>query len=226
MKKPFWGYEDLALFLGFVVTSLLFAVFAAAGLRHVPGLSKAGIGLLMQLLWYCLIFAALGLLFRLKYDRPFWPSLGWRFPFRGVAACLMAGPPLALFIGLIGYLMHTPIIKLPFEQMLADRATKVLFGMFAVVLGPVSEELAFRGFIMPLLVRSFGVLAGISATALMFGGLHAPEYAWSWRHVVLISTVGGVLGWVRYRTDSTAASTFMHATYNLTQLAAFLAAPK
>ena len=59
-----------------------------------------------------------------------------------------------------------------------------------------------------------------------FGGLHAPEYQWSWRHVLLISTVGGVLGWVRHKTGSTAGSAFMHATYNLTQLAGFLAAPK
>ena len=226
MKTAFWGYDDLVLFTGFVVTSVVVALAGAAALKHVPGLSKPLIALLAQLLWYLLVFAALGLLFRIKYDRPFWSSLGWRFPFPGVAACLIAGPPLALLIGLIGYVIHTPIIKLPFEQMLADRPTEALFAVFVVVLGPVSEELAFRGFLMPLLVRSFGAVVGIGATALMFGGLHAPEYDWSWRHVLLISTVGAVLGWVRYRTESTAASTFMHATYNLTQLAGFLAASK
>jgi membrane protease YdiL (CAAX protease family) len=43
--------------------------------------------------------------------------------------------------------------------------------------------------------------------------------------MLLISIVGVVLGWVRYDTGSTAGSTFMHSTFNLTQLAAFLANP-
>ena len=57
----------------------------------------------------------------------------------------------------------------------------------------------------------------------MFGLLHLPEYEKSWKHGLLIATAGAIFGWVRYRTGSTAAATFMHSSYNLTQLAAFLA---
>jgi uncharacterized protein len=92
-----------------------------------------------------------------------------------------------------------------------------------VVLGPLCEELAFRGFLMPLLIRSLGVTAGILLTGLLFGALHAYEYEWSWRHSLLISVAGAVFGWARYALGSTAASTFMHATFNLTQFAALLA---
>jgi membrane protease YdiL (CAAX protease family) len=107
--------------------------------------------------------------------------------------------------------------------MLENRPTLMLFAIFVVLLGPLCEELAFRGFLMPLLMRSLGPAAGIVGTGALFGCLHAPEYSWSWRHVLLITVAGSTFGWVRYRTGSTAASTFMHASYNLTQLAAFLA---
>ena len=107
--------------------------------------------------------------------------------------------------------------------MLQNRPTVVLFAIFVVILGPLCEELAFRGFLMPLLMRSFGPATGIIATGFLFGSLHGPEYGWHWQQAVLISVAGMVFGWVRFRTGSTAAAVAMHSTYNLTQLAAFLA---
>jgi membrane protease YdiL (CAAX protease family) len=107
--------------------------------------------------------------------------------------------------------------------MLDNRPTVLLFSIFVVILGPLCEELAFRGFLLPLFVRSLGAAAGVVVTGLLFGCLHAPEYSWSWRHVLLVSLAGCVFGWVRYQTRSTAAATYMHSTYNLTQFAAFVA---
>ena len=91
-----------------------------------------------------------------------------------------------------------------------------LFGIFSVILGPVTEELAFRGFFMPLLIRALGAPAGIILTALPFALLHGPEYAWAWQYVLLIGAAGAAFGWVRYGTGSTLASAMMHSTYNLT----------
>ncbi len=180
-------------------------------------------GLLAQLIWYGIIFSALYGLLRLRYNEPFWRSLGWKtLPAPGTLLTFLAGPALAITLGYVGYLLRAPEIKLPFEQMLEDRPTTIVFAIFVVILGPLCEELAFRGFLMPLLMRSLGAVPGIVTTSLLFGGVHASEYAWSWRHVLLISTAGMVFGWVRYRTGSTAASTLLHATYNLTQFAAFM----
>jgi membrane protease YdiL (CAAX protease family) len=106
--------------------------------------------------------------------------------------------------------------------MLGSSATIILLGILVVILGPVAEELAFRGFLMPLLVRSIGVAGGIVVTGIIFGSVHGYEYQWSWRHMLLISTAGCVFGWVKYKTQSTVASALMHSTFNLTQFAAFL----
>ena len=219
---PFWGYPDLLMFLSFTLPGIVVAFAAARLFAFIPGLSKPLLALLGQALWYGLIFGGLALLFRLRYDQPFWASLGWKFPFPGMAACLIGGVPLAFAIGGLGYALHTPQIALPFDQMLIDKPTTVLFAIFVVVLGPISEELAFRGLLLPLLSRSLGSVAGILISAAVFGGIHAPEYQWSWRHALLVSLAGAVFGWVRTATRSTVASTFLHATFNLTQLAAFL----
>jgi hypothetical protein len=221
--QPFWDYQDFLLFIAFAVPSLLIAAFLVRIIPATAIYGKAFQGLLLQLIWYSLTFGALYLILRMRHGQPFWSSLGWKFPFRGMTTVLFGGPLLAVGVGYLGYLLKTPDIQMPFRQMLENRPTLMLFAIFVVLLGPLCEELAFRGFLMPLLVRSLGPAAGIVGTGALFGCLHAPEYSWSWRHVLLITVAGSTFGWVRYRTGSTAASTFMHAGYNLTQLAAFLA---
>jgi uncharacterized protein len=89
-----------------------------------------------------------------------------------------------------------------------------LVALFGVTLGPLFEELFFRGFLQPLLVRSLGAAAGILVAAIPFGLLHFQEYGNSWRHVVLISLAGAAFGAMRHFTNSTKASTLMHASYN------------
>lgn len=224
--EPFWTYQDVVLLLGLAFPSLFLAVFAVQALPFTRVYGKAFQGLLAQLIWYGLVFGALYLMLLTRYSQPFWRSLGWRFPFPGMPMVLFGGPVLAVAIGYVGYVIRTPNVSTPFQQMFANRPTFVLFAIFAVIVGPLCEELAFRGFLMPLLMRSFGAVIGIIGTGALFGLLHAPEYSWSWRHVVLITGAGSVFGWVRYKTRSTAASTFMHSAYNLTQFAAFLGQPQ
>jgi membrane protease YdiL (CAAX protease family) len=221
--EAFWGYEDVLLFIGAALPTGALAALAGAGVGRLIRVSTPFRLLLIQLIWYVLIFGTLWLIFRLRYRRPFWSSLGWRGRFSGVVACIFGGPLLAIGVGLVGVVIRTPTIKQPFKQMLVDKPTIALFALFAVIIGPICEELAFRGFLMPLLIQSFGVISGVLSTAIFFGMLHAPEYQWSWQHVLLVTLVGCVLGTLRYRTESTAASTLLHSTYNLTQLAAFLA---
>ncbi len=221
---PFFGYTDLLLFIGFCVPCLLIAtllVRTAAYFLHTP---KPAMLLLIQGVWYFLAFGSLAALLRLRYQQPFWLALGWRsISLQSSTGAFVAGPCLALGLGILGNVLRTPEIDLPFQQMLGSTVTTVLLGIVVVILGPVCEELAFRGFLMPLLVRSLGTVGGIVATGVIFGSIHGYEYEWSWRHMLLISLVGCVFGWAKYKTKSTATSALMHSTFNLTQFAAFLA---
>ena len=223
-RDPFFDYIDLCLFLGLCLPGILIALGVVRVAKFVVSIPTGIQLMLVQGIWYFLIFGALAALFRIRYDRPFWRSLGWRpLTFGTAMGALAAGPVLAISVGLLGSAIRIPDISLPFEQMLGSQAAVALLGFVVVILGPVAEELAFRGLMMPLLIRSLGVVSGVVVTGLLFGVLHGSEYHWSWGHVLLISAAGSIFGWIKYRTQSTAAAAFMHSTYNLTQFAAFLA---
>jgi len=56
--------------------------------------------------------------------------------------------------------------------MMQDHTSVILLATFGVTLGPLCEELAFRGFLQPLLVRSLGAVPGVLAATIPFGLLH------------------------------------------------------
>lgn len=222
-SEPFWSYRDVFLFLGMALPSLLLSAAVVRVMRPRLHLSEGFEELLAQFLWYILVFGFLFALFRVAYRKPFWRSLGFAPPFPYGGLCFFLGPFLAIGMSYLGYLLKTPVIESPFDKMLADRPTAILFVIFGVLLGPLCEELAFRGFLMPLVMRTFGAAAGILSTAALFGALHAPEYQKTWQYAVLIGGAGAVFGYVRYRTGSTASATFMHISYNLIQFVAMWA---
>jgi membrane protease YdiL (CAAX protease family) len=92
----------------------------------------------------------------------------------------------------------------------------IAVGVGAVLAGPLFEELVFRGFAQPLLVRACGLFGGLLMCSLPFSLLHGPQYQWSWRHLLILVIASMVFGLIRHRTGSTAASTLAHAGYNLT----------
>jgi len=224
-RYPFWTYHDLAVFIGLALPCLI----AAAVLVKLFSLvlpdflgGRAATLLAPQFVAYGLWFLCLFALLRLRYARPFWRSLAWVRPDLGLAVFAAAGPLLAIGIVLLGLALRTPEIDMPMKDLLQDRSSVFLVGAFAVTLGPLCEELVFRGFFFPLLARTFGAVIGIVLTALPFAVLHGPQYAWSWRHVLLITLAGTAFGWVRHKTGSTAAAAVMHATYNLLFFAAYI----
>jgi uncharacterized protein len=220
---PFWDYTDLFLFAMLLIASLGVSLLFALLLIKLTTLALGWKLILPQLVLYALGLTGIAAIFRLRYDRPLWRSLGWNpTPLSITLSALLAGPLLAVALGMLGAALHTPEIDLPFQQMLGSTATTISLGIVVVILGPVCEELAFRGFLMPLLMRSLGAAGGILATGFIFGSIHGYEYEWSWRHMLLISLVGCVFGWAKNKTQSTAAAALMHATFNLTQFAAFL----
>jgi membrane protease YdiL (CAAX protease family) len=225
-REPFWGYSDLAMFIGLGLLCLIGALVVAMGiatLLHLSGSARNLILIPAQFVGFGLMFLVLKVLFRINYNRPFWRSLGW-VPYRfSVGATILLGFALAVAISVLGVLMRTPDVNSPMKDLLARQSTAILIGIFGTTIGPLCEELGFRGFLQPLLVRSFGTVPGIILTAIPFGLLHAEQNAYSWRPVFLVTCAGIAFGWVRHITGSTRASTIMHAAYNFTFFLAFLA---
>jgi uncharacterized protein len=216
----FWGYADLLL-----VFSAWFVAIATLG-ALMPRNPRAVTALAGSAATYAAPFLLLVGIFRLQYRRPFWQSLGWIPISLPPLRIMSAGWLAAVAVNVLAYLIRTPTTTNPLTELMQDRASMILIGSFGVTLGPLAEELIFRGFLQPLLVRSMGVVAGILVAAIPFGLLHFSEYGNSWRHAVLISGAGAAFGWMRHRTGSTKASTLMHAAYNLLFFAALWASRK
>jgi len=223
-RHPFWTYHDLVLFLG----AALPAAAVSLGLivllqRLLPAGSGRALPLLLGQfagdgLWLLDLYGIL----HYRYDQPFWSSLHWSGSKRGVALSMFLGPAVAFGVAILGMLLNAPGTPTPMRALLSDRWSIFAMGIFATTLGPLCEELAFRGFLLPLLSRSFGTAAGVLLAAVPFALLHGPQYTWSWVHLALVGAAGACFGLARILTGSTAAATGMHATYNLTFFTAFL----
>ena len=138
-------------------------------------------------------------------------------------AIVAAGMAMAFVIALLGALLKTPETPGPMKELLENRGSLILVAIFGVTFGPLSEELAFRGFMQPLFIRSLGVAPGILLSGIGFGLLHLPQYGFTWQHGVLITLAGTAFGLMRWVSGSTFGSTVMHAAYNFTLFLGFFA---
>jgi uncharacterized protein len=223
-RYPFWTYMDVAVFaglaipcilVGFGLAKLLFWALRLPTQNRVPEL------LLGQAVGYLLLFGVLFGIFKM-YGRPFWQSLAWTRTRVPPLFILIAGMGTALAVAIIAQIIGTPSTENPMTELLKGRLSLVLMAIFGITIGPLCEELAFRGFLQPLLMRSFGTVAGVVIAAVPFGLLHFQEYGNSWKHALLISLAGAAFGWMRAATGSTKAAALMHAAYNALFFVAFV----
>jgi membrane protease YdiL (CAAX protease family) len=93
-----------------------------------------------------------------------------------------------------------------------------------VTLGPVLEEIVFRGYLYAFLMW---LLTGIRNdagrnrlvvvfAAVVFAVVHLAQPGVSWLQFSCIMSTGTIYGWIRYRSGSTAPAAVSHAAYNLT----------
>jgi uncharacterized protein len=162
--------------------------------------------------WAVLIF----LVIEGKYETRFPDAIRWNWP---RSAGIMFALGAVTFVGLAVLGSHLPMPKeTPFDKLFDRPRDAYLLAFFAVTLGPLVEELFFRGFLYPVIARRWGAAWGIALAALPFALLHLQQYAFSLGIIVIIFAVGVVCGIVRAATKSVAASFLVHAGYNGAQM--------
>jgi len=172
--------------------------------------------LVSQFLVYIAVAACLKLLVEGKYRVPFWQAIRWNWP-RSEWRLLALGAAMLFVLSFLQGLFPMPK-DTPFEHLFDRPRDAYLLAIIAVSLGPLMEELFFRGFMYPVLARRIGVVWGILLTALPFGLIHLPQYGWAWGAALVIFLVGVVCGAVRAATKSVAASFLVHVGYNGMQM--------
>ncbi|MCC7154588.1 MAG: CPBP family intramembrane metalloprotease [Bryobacterales bacterium] len=211
-EAPFWSWLDALLFLGPVL--LLFAVPYAVRRANAPLPKPTLEALVLEFAVFGVWFLVLGVYFKMRYGEPLFRSLGWRLGWPKRASSVWLGPAMAVVLGVGGKLIGAPEMD-PLGNVITGVLSAAITGVFAVLIGPAVEELIFRGFLLPLFVRSFGTAPGIVLAAAPFALMHGPQYEWAWQYLALLLAASVVFGWVRVKTGSTAASTLVHAGYNL-----------
>lgn len=172
--------------------------------------------IVLQFLTYIPVAAFMFLLVEGKYHVPFWQAIRWDWP-RSEWKLLALGVATFVTLGLLQSLLPMPK-DTPFEHLFDRPRDAYLLAILAVSIGPLMEELFFRGFLYPVLARRMGVAWGIVLTALPFALLHLPQYGWAWGAALVIFLVGVVCGLVRAATRSVAASFLVHVGYNGAQM--------
>jgi len=173
---------------------------------------KPALALLAEFATYIGVALYMILLVEGKYHARFGDAIRWRWPGKTALNFLGIGV-LMLVLDVLGRLLPMPK-STPFDQFFARPTDAYLTAIFAITLGPLMEELFFRGFLYPVLARRTGVFWAIILTALPFGLIHAVQYGYAWGAVLVIFLVGIVLTTIRAVTKSTAASFLAHVGYN------------
>lgn len=231
IENPVWNGWDVLFIacLAFVsMVVLQFVVLLAAKRFAYPRLSLGDIAtkpivlLAAQFLLYIPIAAFMVLLVEGKYHAPFWKAIRWNWP---GAAWKLIGVGVLLLFGLSALQNLLPMPKdTPFEHLFDRPRDAYLLSLLAVTLGPLMEELFFRGFMYPVIARRIGIFWGIVLSALPFGLIHLPQYGWAWAAGFVIFLVGVVCGVVRAVTKSVGCSFLVHTGYNAAQMVIALVA--
>ena len=212
-ETPFWGFGEIFISIAAFLVSLQLAAGAAARWLHAD--IKLGYWQVAEeFAAYLTMFVVLKVIFFWK-GQSLLRSLGWvRSPFSPLTM-MWLGFALVVSSVILQTLLRTPQIQTPFEQLLnSDPISKFAISFFGVTVGPVIEELLFRGLLQPVLVSAMGVFPGILLTSALFGALHLSQNAGLWQSGVLITMAGFAFGVVRHVSGSTRASSIMHIAYN------------
>jgi uncharacterized protein len=224
-ENPVWsGWDVLAITALTVVIAfvLQLVVLVAALWFEYPHASMAEVAqkpillLISQFLIYAAVAACMILLVEGKYHVPFWPAIRWNWP-PSAWRLVLLGAVMLFALTLLQGLLPMPK-ETPFEHLFDRPRDSYLLAILAVSIGPLMEELFFRGFLYPVIERRLGVVWGVLLTALPFGLLHLPQYGWAWGAGLIIFLVGVVCGAVRAATKSVGASFLVHVGYNGMQM--------
>jgi len=224
-ENPAWNGWDVLAIIGLAFVTIFISQFVILFGAHylvyprVPVADLAQRPILILIMQFG-IDGAVGLYLFLwvegKYRVPFWKAIRWNWP-GGWWKLLGVGAATLLGLGMLERILPMPK-DTPFDKLFSSPRDAYLIALMAVSLGPLVEELFFRGMFYPVLAKRWGAEWGVLVTALLFGLMHLPQYGNAWGPLVVIFAVGVVCGTVRAATGSVAASFLVHVGYNGTQM--------
>ena len=225
-ENPAWNGWDVLAVVGLALVTILvsqFAILLAAHYLLYPHVKLEDLAtlhpillLISQFVIDAFVVAYMVLLVEGKYHKSFWRAIRWNWP-KSMWAMFGLGTATYLVLAVLGSLLPMPK-STPFDNLFQNRRDAFLLAIIATTLGPLLEELFFRGFFYPVVAKRWGAGWGIFLSALPFALMHMQQYGYAWGILLVIFGVGLVCGIVRAVTGSVAASFLVHVGYNGAQM--------
>jgi CAAX protease family protein len=222
-ENPVWNALDVVfIVLATLGSAIFFPISVALGAKFllfrssdlVTVAQKPTVVLTAQILISLAVITFMAVLVKVYHRAAFLTAIRWNWPAKRWMFFLGSGVLLYLAIQGLGRILPLPKTSLPIDQFFRTPLDAYLLSTIAITIGPLVEELFFRGFLYPVLARSLGQWPSILLTGLGFGLIHALQLGRAWAPVFLIFLVGVVLTTVRAKTKSVAASLLVHIGYN------------
>ena len=250
-RIPHLGHAILFFSLAALVILLCLETVLSVAHLHSEAqiLGHPGLALGAQALGYVLTLAAAAWAFPRLWEKSFLRGIEWNALAARRWWIWVVPAAIALSAAAQGAMHFLPTpSESEIDQLMRTAHGAWLTALFGVLVAPVTEEIAFRGFLLPALATAYDWLAlertpaGLqrwqsstahTTAALIFAAifssvpfalLHAGQVDHAWAVLGVLFVVSLAFSYVRIATHSVACSTLMHATYNFTIFAALFAA--
>jgi membrane protease YdiL (CAAX protease family) len=157
------------------------------------------------------------------------PGFGFNAPTasRWYVTALLAGvvmPPLGALITQL--LAHGHDVTQNVQELSehASRNLRLPFAIVAVTVGPMIEELLFRGVLLSALMRRMSTAFSVAICVVLFGAVHLAGLAFQWYALPNLMLLAAVLCWLRLKSGSLWPAILAHGLYNLFALVALFVA--
>jgi membrane protease YdiL (CAAX protease family) len=242
-RIPHLGHA--ALFFALVIACLLVCLLGAYAIAHVSSgnalTSHPGLALATQAAGYSLALILSAWFFPILWQRSFLAGIEWNTMAAGRRWGRLISA--AIVLSLLGqaalHFVHLPK-DAPIDEIFQSRHIAYIVAILGVIFGPIMEEIAFRGFLLPALATAYdwvtfprtpagldrwqrstahtkpALITAALLSSIPFALMHAAQIGHAWGVVGILYGVSLVFSYVRIRTHSVACSTLMHATYNFT----------
>lgn len=163
------------------------------------------------------------------WDRAMPPGFGFTAPFarHWYVMALLIGlvmPPLGALLTQL--LAHGHEVTQNVEELSqhASPHLRLPLAIVAVTVGPMIEELMFRGVLFSALLRRMSTAMSIAVCAVLFGAVHLAGLDFQWYALPNLILLAASLCWLRLKSGSLWPSILAHGLYNLFALVALFSA--
>jgi hypothetical protein len=157
------------------------------------------------------------------------PGLGLTRPGRPLfyLAAVLLGLALPIVGGwLTRWLAHGHEVTQDVKQIggAASLALRLPMALVVVSLGPLVEEVLFRGALLSALLQRMRAGWAIAVSSLLFACMHLPDLGFLWYAVPNLALLAAVLAWLRLRSGSLWPAVVAHGVNNMLAVVAWFVA--